>query len=347
MRFDPRLVRYDQARSRQFFQELADRARAVPGVKSVTMTTAIPMSNDSIDFATIAPEGFQFPPGKENVRVLASKVDEHYFDTMGIPLLDGRNFARADDEGSPRVAIVNQHLAQHYWPNANPIGKRIQLFDDDRSWVEVVGVAKTCKYVFIAEPPSDGIYLAYRQHRRESMTLVAQSSGDPSALSAPLRDVAHSLDVNMPIFNVRTMEQLYDVRAVRVFNVLVTIMMAMGVMALALALVGLYGLVAYAAVRRTREIGIRMAIGATSPSVLRMVLGQGFLLAIVGLILGMAGSIGAGRLMRAAFATGVDQRNGVALVVVGALVLLVTVLAAYLPARRASRINPMEALRYE
>jgi putative ABC transport system permease protein len=347
MRFGPRMVRYTDEQSRQFYQQVAERARSVSGVTSAAMTTAIPMSNDSLDFVTIAPEGFQFPQGKENTGVLGSKVDEHYFDVMGIALMQGRNFARTDDEGAPRVAIVNEHLAQHYWPNANPLGKRFRLKEADNGWVEVVGVAKTSKYVFIAEPPSDCVYLPYRQLKMEPMTLLTQSTGDAAALGAPLRDVIHGLDVNMPIFNVRTMEQLYKLRAIRVFNVLITTVVAMGLMALALAIVGLYGLVAYAASRRTREIGIRMAIGATGPTVLRMVLGQGFTLALVGLLVGLAGSIGAGRVLRAAFPTGVDQRNGFALAIVGLVVLAVTVLAAYIPARRASRVNPMEALRYE
>ncbi len=347
MRLSPRLVHYTDAQSRQFFQQVAERAREVAGVKTASLTTAVPMSNDSLDFVTIAPEGFQFPQGKDSSTTLASKVDEHYFDTIGIPLVQGRNFARTDDEGAPRAAIVNEHLAQHYWPNANPLGKRFRLKDADDAWVEVVGVARTSKYVFIAEPPSDFVYLPYRQLKMEPMTLLTHSTGDATAMGAPLRDVVHGLDVNMPIFNVRTMAQLYLLRAVRTFNVLITTVVAMGLMALALAIVGLYGLVAYAASRRTREIGIRMAIGATAPTVLRMVLGQGFTLALVGLLIGMAGSIGAGRLLRAAFPTGVDQRNGFALAIVGLVVLAVTVLAAYIPARRASRVNPMDALRYE
>jgi putative ABC transport system permease protein len=347
MRFGPGMIRFSDDQSRRFFQQVADRAREVAGVKTVAMTTAVPMSNDSIDFVTVAPEGYQFPQGKDNEGVLASKVDEHYFDTMGIALTQGRNFARTDDAGAPRVAIVNEHFAQHFWPNANPLGKRFRLKDADDAWVEVVGIAKMSKYLFIAERPDDFVYLPYRQLKMGSMTLVAQSTGDAAALAAPLREVARGLEANMPVFNVRTMEALYRTRAIGVFNVLITTVVAMGLMALALALVGLYGLVAYAASRRTREIGIRMAIGATGQNVLRLVLGQGFSLALVGLVIGLAGSVGAGRVLRAVFPSGVDQQNGFALAIVGVVVLAVTVLAAYIPARRASRVNPMEALRYE
>jgi putative ABC transport system permease protein len=347
MGVDTGLVRYGDAQSKRFFQEAADRARALSGVKAVTLTTSIPMLNDTLSGVVIAPEGFQFPPGKEDSETLASRVDEYYFDALNIPLVEGRNFTRRDDERAARVAIVNQHFARHYWPNQDPLGKRFRLKTANDASVEVVGVAKTSKYIFIAEPPSDFVYLPYRQNPSPSMMLVAQSVGDAAGLAAPLRDVVRGIDASMPIFNVRTMEQLYRMRAVSVFNVLLTTVAAMGLMGLALAIVGLYGLVAYAAARRTREIGIRMAIGATAPTVLRMVLRQGVTLAVTGLVLGLAGSMGAGALMSAAFPSGDDQRDLLSLVLVAPVVLFVTVLATYIPARRASHVNPMEALRYE
>jgi ABC-type antimicrobial peptide transport system permease subunit len=162
-----------------------------------------------------------------------------------------------------------------------------------------------------------------------------------------LRDVVRGLDPNLPIYNVRTMAEFYRMRAISVFNVLVTIVGAMGLMGLGLSIVGLYGLVAYAASRRTREIGIRMAIGAGRATVLRMVLRQGVVLAIVGLAVGLVASVGAGALLRAAFPNGDDQRDIAALLLVVPIVLAVTFLAAYVPARHASRINPMNALRHD
>ena len=347
MGFDTTLVRYSEPQSAQFFLQLAERARALPGVVNVTMTTAIPMSTDSQDFVTIAPEGFQFPEGRENVTVLSSGIDEHYFDTLAIPLVQGRNFTADDDLAAPRVGIVNQQLAQHYWPNHDPIGRRIRLNDEEKTWVQIVGVAKTAKYLFIAEPPSDFVYLPYRQRKPQRMIMLTQSAGDPASLAASLREVVRGLDVNQPIFNVRTMEELYRMRAVSIFNVLITMVGSMGLMGLGLAIVGLYGLVAYAATRRTREIGIRMAIGANRTTVLRMVLRQGVVLALVGLVVGLVASVGAGELLAAAFPQGNDQRDVLALVLVTPIVLAVTVLAAYIPARRASRVNPMQALRYE
>ena len=347
MRFDPRLVHYSEARSRQFFQQVSDWARETPGIKTATLTSSIPMANGTIGAVTIAPEGFQFPPGQEDVRALASMVDESYFDTIGIPLVAGRGFTRRDDENAPRVGVVNQHLAEHYWPGQNPLGKRFRLKDADNAWVEVVGVAKTSKYIFIAETPTDFVYLPHRQTRPTAMTLLAQFTGDPSTTAAALRQVVKDADINMPIFDSRTMEELYRMRSISVFNLLITIVAGLGLMGLGLAVVGLYGLVAYAAGRRTREIGIRMAIGATNLSVVRMVVRQGATLALTGLVVGLAASIGAGRLLRAAFPAGIDQQNVVSLALVAPAVLIVTMLAAYVPARRASRISPVQALRYE
>jgi ABC-type antimicrobial peptide transport system permease subunit len=211
-----------------------------------------------------------------------------------------------------------------------------------------VGLAKTSKYIFIAEPPSEFVYLPYRQKKPQRMIMLAQSAGDPSSLVAPLREVVRCLDPNLPIYNVRTMEQFYRMRAVSIFNVLIGTVGGMGLMGLGLAIVGLYGLVAYAASRRSREIGIRMAIGATRATVLRMVLRQGIGLALAGLLVGLVASVGAGELLRAAFPGGAgDQRDVVALLLVAPIVLAVTFLSSYIPARRASRANPMDALRCE
>jgi len=347
MSFDTSLVRYTEAQSRQFFEQVAERSRAVPGVKTVTMTTSVPMANDSIGFETVVPEGFQFPPGKDNATVLAARVDESYFDTMGLTILRGRNFSVDDAFDAPRVAIVNEQFARHYWPNRDPIGQRLRAGNDDKTWVQVVGLAKTSKYIFIAEAPSEFVYFPHRQKHLRETIMIAQSAGDPSALTTPLRDVVRSLDPNLPIYNVRTMGELYRMRAISIFNVLIGTVAAMGVMGLGLSIVGLYGLVAYAASRRTREIGIRMAIGADRRTVSLMVLRQGIVLAVVGLVLGLAASVGAGELLRAAFPTGDNQRDSVALLIVIPIVLAVTFVAAYLPARRASRVSPMQALRHE
>jgi putative ABC transport system permease protein len=348
MSFNPSLVRYSDAQAQQFFEQIADRARLVPGVKSAALASSVPM--DGARPVTIAPEGFQFPEGKESTTVPGAIVDEYYFDTMGLSILEGRGFRSTDSVDAPKVAVVNEVLAQHYWPGQDPVGQRFRLDGKDGAWVEVVGLAKTSKYMFIMEPPREFVYLPYKQRPQQRMTLLTESMGDPSSLVTPLREMVRSLDANQPIFNVRTMEEFYRMRTVITLKVVSGFITAMGLMGLILAIVGLYGLVAYTVSQRTREIGIRMAIGANRSTVLRMVLGKGMMLAVAGLGLGLLASMGASRGLSAVFpgGPGGDGRTDfVAFPLVAVTVLAVTVLAAYLPARRASLINPTEALRNE
>jgi predicted permease len=272
-------------------------------------------------------------------------VDENYFATAGIPIVRGRGFLVTDTATSPRVAVVNEEFAKHYWPGQNPIGKRFRLDDRKGPWVEIVGMAKTIKYLWIAEPPTDFLYLPLSQHPQRQMTLLAESFGEASGLTAPLREMIRGLDASQPIFNVRTMEEFYRMRAVNTPNMIVQTVAGMGAMGLVLAIVGLYGLVAYAAGRRTREIGIRMAIGAQRTTVLRMVMRQGSILALSGIGVGLVATFGAERLLQAIFSG--SKIDFVTYLLVAPALLAVTMLAAYVPARRASRVDPMRALRYE
>ena len=346
MSLDPALVRYAEPQAMRLFEQVAERARSVPGVKSVALGSSVPMDNE-FSLITIVPEGFQFPSGKENGTLLCSMVDEGYFDTIGLSILKGRSFRATDSADAPKVAVINEQVARHYWPSQDPIGKRFRLDDSQGPWVEIVGLAKTSKYVFLAEPPTEFLYLPYKQRPQAGMILVAESVGDPASLVTPLRDVVRSLDANQPIYNVRTMEEFYRMRVITVFNVVIGSVAAMGLMGLGLSIVGLYGLVAYAASRRTKEIGIRMALGAGQSEVLRMVLRQGMVLAVAGLGAGLLASVGARRLLAAAFGNAPRGFDVIAFLLVASVVLLVTLLAAYVPARRASRVNPIEALRNE
>ena len=274
---------------------------------------------------------------------------------MGIALLSGRNFRENDAADAPRVAVVNEQFAKHYWPGQNPIGKRFQIDDrlpgtpngSARVWVEIVGLTKMSKYIFVAEPPTDFVYFPYRQQPPQAMAMLAQSAGDPAELTTPLRQVVQGLDSNLPIFTVRTMAEVYRMRAISVFNVIIETVGGMGLMGLGLAIVGLYGLLAYTVSRRTKEIGVRMAMGATRSTVLRMVLRQAFVLTLVGLAIGLIASVGVERLLQAAFPSEDNAFHPMALIIVTPFVMAVTFLAAYIPARRASRLDPMKALRYE
>ena len=349
MNLAPRQLRYTDVEAARFFERVAEQARLVPGVKSAALTRFMPMDGLPPSVA-IVPEGVTFPPGQESARHARSIVDEHYFDTIGIPILEGRGFRATDAADAPRVAVVNEVLAQRYWPGQDPIGKRFRLDNSAGLWVEIVGVARTSKYGFVIEKPLDFLYLPFKQRPPESMYLFVRSLGDPASLAAPLRDVIHRLDANLPISNVRTMDELYRMRSVVVLDVVVTVVASMGIMGLALALVGLYGLVAYAASRRTKEIGIRMAIGAGRSDVLRMILRQGLVLAVAGLGVGLLASVGARRALGAILPGGSASEGRLdvlAFLLVASAVLAATLAAAYVPARRASRVNLTDALRYE
>jgi putative ABC transport system permease protein len=219
--------------------------------------------------------------------------------------------------------------------------------DGGVSRLEVVGVAATSKYMFLAEPPTEYLYLPYRQDPSPAMILLAESAGDPTALVAPLREAAEELDGRQPIFDVRSMEEFYRISTVGLMNVIIGTIAGMGLGGLGLSIVGLYGLVAYAASRRTREIGIRVALGADRASVLRMVMRQGVVLAVLGLIVGVAASLGTGELLAAAFVGSEQPRDFTALVLEAGVVLTATALGTYVPARRASRLNPLTALRHD
>jgi predicted permease len=306
------------------------------------------MATDDITPANVLPEGFQLPQGREALTLFSARVDENYFDTMKIPIVRGRGFRQEDSTGAQRVAIVNEQYVQHYLPNEDPIGKRFQLRERaGLTWIEIVGVAKTTKYLWLGEPPTEYVYLPFRQNPREDMVLLTETAGDPTDLVTPLRELVQEFDRTLPIYNVRTMEQFYQMRTITIFNVIVGIVAAMGLMGLGLAIVGLYGLVAYATSRRTKEIGIRMAIGAGRYSVLRMVLNQGLVLAIIGLVVGLLAGVGVERLLQAAFPSEDNRIEVMAYLFVAPVVLAATFIAAYLPARRAARLDPMKALRYE
>jgi predicted permease len=344
MSFDPSLVKFNEAQAQQFYKQIADRVVTLPGVKSAALAASIPMSPNQ-NSTEIVPEGYQLPKGQENVSTFSNIVNPHYFETIGIPISRGRAFLETDTADSAKVAVVNENLAKKYWPNQDPIGRRFRLNDDKGDWVQVVGVARNAKYIFITEPPMEYLYMPLAQHAQTRMSLLAESVGESSGLVGELREMVRSIDSNQPIYDVRTMEDLYAKRAVDTPNLILQAVGSLGMMGLLLAMVGLYGLVANSVSRRTREFGIRIAIGAGRGQVLGLVLRQGFVLAITGIAIGLVLSIGAARGLKAAFIT--SQSDPMAIIVVPPLLLLVTMLAAYVPALRASRVDPLTALRDE
>jgi macrolide transport system ATP-binding/permease protein len=343
--FDPRLVQYDAAQTQRFYKLLTERVRVAPGVQSEALTQNVPLGTDDFDGVAFVPDGFQMPRDLENFNSTMDTIDEGYFETMGIAILRGRAFRASDTADAPRVAVVNQQFAKHYWPTADAVGKYIRLDGRAGTPIEIVGVAQTIRYQNTFEP-MDFVYMPLAQHPIARMTLMLRSSGDPLPLLQTVKEVLRTLDPNLPMLHTMSYEDFYLNQAVRGPRIAMELVGSMGLVGLLMAIAGLYGLIAYNVSRRTREIGIRIALGAASSDVLRLVMGKGLVLVGMGTVIGLAMGFGVERLMNSMLfnAGGVDI---LAYVIVVPSLFLVTMLAAYVPARRASRIAPTQALRYE
>jgi macrolide transport system ATP-binding/permease protein len=343
--FDPRLLQYNATQTQQFYKLLAERVRVTAGVLSEALTQNIPFGGD-FDDAAFVPDGFQMPRDRENFNSTMDTVDEGYFETMDVPILRGRGFRASDTADAPRVAIVNEQFAKHYWPAGDAVGKHIRLDSRNGTPVEIVGVAQTIKYEATIEKPMDFVYMPLSQHPIARMVLMLRSSGDPLQLVQSVKDIVRTLDPNLPMLQTRSYEDFYLNQAVKGPRMGIDLVGTLGAVGLLLAVAGLYGLVAYNVSRRTREIGIRMALGAASSDVLRLVIGKGLVLVGIGTVIGLAMGFALEQLMNSMLfnAGGIDI---LAYVIVVPSMFLVTTLAAYVPARRASRIAPTQALRYE
>ena len=355
--FEPGFAGYDEARTERFYELLKDRARALTGVTSVGMTSVMPLNQDNREVRRVVPEGYELPEGMEYLTVFAARIDEGYLDTMAIPIVSGRGILETDTDESPRVVLVNQTLAARYWPGQDPVGRRLRLVGrETQSWVEVVGVTADSRYNWIGEAPTPFVYVTQAQAaaaraaagvtQGRRSTLIVATDADPAALAPALRMVVQGLDVNMPMSRVRTIEEFYDGNAVALVNGLVRLVGGMGLMGVALALVSLHGLVAHAVARRTREIGIRMAVGARRISILAMVLRHGMVPVAWGVALGVAGSLAVGGMMVGVFPHAAGADAVTYLLAVPGLVTL-TLLSTCFPAHNAARIDPLVAIRDE
>jgi predicted permease len=343
--FDTSLVRYNPEKTVAFYRDLKDRVRALPAVRSAALTATVPFSNNQPSREVI-PEGYQATKGQESVTLFYDVVDEHYFDTMKVGIVSGRAFTADDKADSTPVAIVNQEFAARFWPGQEPLGKRIRLDNGKGKLVQVVGVARNSKYLFIGEPQYRYLYLPFAQAGGTRMVMLTESAGDPALLAAPLREIVRSMDPNQPMYNVRTFGNFYKMRAIDTPLMITQMVVTMGLIGLLLALIGIYGLVSYSVARRTREIGVRIAIGADRTDVIKMVLRQGFVLACIGIGVGGVLSVVVGKALAAGM-IGLGQPNPVTFIVVPLAVLLVTMAACWAPAWRASRVDPLRALRAE
>lgn len=342
--FDTSLVRYTPEQSREFYKKLLDSARSLPGTQDAALTEAVPMMQ-TIDEIRVIPEGVRLPPGTEAVSVVSSTVSDDYFPVMNIPIVRGRGFQETDRADTPRVAIVNELFARKYYPNQNPVGRRLRLNTVSGTQVQIVGVAKQSKYIFPVEPPIDFIYQPLAQNPRTGLTLLLHTNIAPGELVAPLRALVRSLDPGQPIVGMRTMNEIFDQRARKTLSIIITAIAGLGMLGLVLALVGLYGLMTYSVGLRQREIGIRMALGAGRGGVLGMVMRQGLILAGAGAVTGVVLWLLASRPVMAFVQA--QSFSWSLLIVVAAGLMGAAALGAYIPARRASRLDPNVVLRQE
>jgi putative ABC transport system permease protein len=339
----PEQAGYRGADATAFFDRLLTDVRRLSGVTTVGVASAMPLF--SFETSTIAAEGEQAGDDQPRPTSVANRIDEGYFETMKIPLLAGRPFLASDVPASPRVAIVNDTLASYYWPGEPAIGKRIRV-PPSTEWIEIVGVVRTSKYWFPGENPQRAAYFPFRQHPAGRLTILAATPADSRTLIEPMREVVRAIDADVPVYDATTIEDFYDARATSFGDVLLRLVSGMGLMGMTLTITGLYGLVSYAASRRTREIGIRIAIGASPGRVLTMIMRQGMRPAWLGMIAGVGVSLMTGELLAAEMPIAFDY-SPQALVAILPILVIVTAIAAAIPARRASRVSPTVALRAE
>jgi predicted permease len=343
-RFDLSLTHYDSARAREFQRQILERARGLPGVRSAALAARVPFgySNDAQRVLTGTPSAAA-PDGH---LIFSNIVSTAYFRTAGPTIVRGREFTDEDQATSQRVAVINEAMAEQLWPGQDPIGKTMRIPNDNEE-LRIVGLARTSQYMFLGEPPRPFFWTAIAQHRRYSAFLeLATVPGAESLIPAVLR-LARELDPNVPLFEVRSMEEhLHNGRAMFAVRMGAVFGLSFAVLALVLASVGVYGLVSYSVTQRTREIGIRMAVGATAASVVGLILRQALTLASLGVTFGVVAALGATGLM-SSLLFGVASRDPTTFAAAAATLVAIAIVAAWIPARRAATMDAVRALRVE
>jgi macrolide transport system ATP-binding/permease protein len=330
---------YKLDRAKSFYNQLLDRVRALPGVESATLTRVIPFSYNVFSSSAIEVAGYQ-PPPNEQPTVDYNEVAEDYFSTIGIPILSGREFARTDDENTPPIAIINETMAAKYWPAKNALGQRVKVKD---RWLEIVGIAKNANYRTKLETPTSFFYVPLRQNFGVQNTLLIRTRETPGAMVDVLAREVHALDANLaPGIPYRLQEQVDRISYSQ--RLAVTLVAVFGAMALFLAAIGLYAVMSYSVSQGTRELGLRMALGADAGSVLRLVLARGLRLTTAGIVVGAIAALVFTRLMGTLLYK-VSPRDPLAYGFALLVLLGVALLACFLPARRAIQIDPVRALR--
>ncbi|HEY6306349.1 MAG TPA: ABC transporter permease [Candidatus Angelobacter sp.] len=331
---------YSDADGAQFERLLVSKLEAVPGVRSASLATWLPLGF-TWSSSNIQPEGY-VPQHDESMEIGSAVVGPNYLRTMEIPLISGREFTPQDKEASQPVVVVNQAAAERYWPHQSAIGKRLST---GGGWNYVVGVARNSNYENLNEAPQPFIYLPLYQNYVSSAVIHVRTSGDPLSVASAVEKTVHELDGDLPLFDVATLKSRVDA-ASTLEKMAGTLTGAFGIIALLLAAVGIYGVIAYTTRQRTREIGIRVALGAQQRNVLRLVLSQGLRLTVTGVVLGLLFSFALTRFLRALL-FGVTATDALTFIGVAVLLCVVALAACYIPARRAMKVDPVIALRHE
>jgi putative ABC transport system permease protein len=334
---------YPRQQRSAFFQQLVERSKALPGVQAVAVAKHLPLSGDNMNFAFDV-EGRPFPTGK-SPGADCRFVTPEYFRALGIPLIKGRVFTNGDGAQSPQVLLINEAMAHRFFPNEDPIGKRLVLGINNFTG-QIVGIVGDVKHVGLDAEINDEVYAAYAQAPFwTDMTLLVRTSGEPMSVAGAVRNEIKVLDKQVPTARVRTMEAIAteSIAQPRFRTVLLGLF---GIAALLLASLGIYGVMSYAVTQRTQEIGIRMALGAQVGDVRRLVIRNGMTLAFIGVAIGLTGAFALTRLI-ASLLFGVTATDAATFAAVSSGLIAVALVACYIPARRATKVDPLVALRYE
>ena len=344
MSVDVGLQGYDEAKAKTFYTELVRRVEALPGVRAVTLARMIPFGASRMSKSVIV-EGQSPVPDAGAVQVGANVVGPRYFETLGIRLLRGRDFGEYDAENAPKVAVVNERMARRFWPGQEPIGKSFRLTDRNGPSVEVVGVVRDGKYRSLQETPRPFMYLPLRQNYQSQMTLHVRSAGQVPGVLASAKQQLQALDPELPVFDVKTMREHVSV-LVSQPQMGATLLGLFGLLALLLAAGGIYGLLSFYVARRAHEIGIRIALGAHRGNVLRLVITETIVPALTGIALGTGAALALSRVV-SSLLFGISPTDPVTFVSIPFFLLGVALLASYVPALKATKIDPVIALRAE